>query len=233
MKTYQENVKLDSKLIEKKDLLISSFLPFFHKTIIQNRQNKKNELEKKEKLIEKQISILTQEVNNYINTIYNLLKTHNEEKIYEYSNKIKNYKNINNFKYSNNYMIDLNASLKMYESDFVDIDINEENQIMGETEFNIAEFDKILLKIDKESEEQALINIMIKPNKNFDKKKEFFYGNLFIKNKGQLFTGIFDRNIIHDGYFILGLSLKRIDLKKAIEDNNKFHWKIIIFHKKN
>ena len=57
------------------------------------------------------------------------------------------------------------AFIKFYETDYIDIDVDEDNEIIGEKKFNVEGLNQELnLKLNGEADDEILINLLVNLN---------------------------------------------------------------------
>ena len=232
IKEYKDNLEIDNKIIEKikefASKMIDEFKTFYNKKI----EDKKTNLDIKSQLIEKQLTKINNIRNSYIESFNNFIERDDENGFKEYVEKLKDFKNINAFKYPNNYNIYFSPNLKFYETDFIDIDINENEDIIGEMNFYVEGLEKpLLLKLNGETFDEILINLQIESDKLGDEKDRYFALLLFKKNTNIINLDLEEKMLINET-LVLGKSVVKSGLNTIVDEDNKCHVKLIlsIFH---
>ena len=228
IKVYKKNVELENKFIEKKEEFIYKVINDFRTLISGKYERKKAALEEKNKLIKNQIDNINNVKNTYIDAIDNFIEREDINGFKEYYNKLKKFKDINRYKHKSTFNIYLKPRLKFYETDFIQMDINEYNETIGEIYFNIEEFNnQLLLKFSGEAINEVLINLLIHLENPGEKKQEY-YGCLLIKNKDNIISLSLDEKMVHNETLILGKTIIKSCLSSLIDQHNKCHAKVIL-----
>ena len=228
IKVYKNNVELENKIIEKKEEFIYKVIIDFKNLISGKYERKKAALDEKNKLIKNQIDNINNVKNSYIDAINNFIEREDVNGFKEYYNKIKKFKDINRYKHKSTFNIYLKPSLKFYETDFIQMDINEYNETIGEIYFNVEEINnQLLLKFSGEAINEVLINLLIHLENPGEKKQEY-YGCLLIKNKDKIISLSLDEKMVHNETLILGKTIIKSCLNSLVDQHNKCHTKVIL-----
>jgi len=228
IKVYKNNIELENKLIQRKEEFIYKVINDFKNLINGKYKRKKQALDDKNKLIQNQIESINKVQNTYIDAINNFVEREDMNGFKDYYNKIKKFKDINKYKHNNVFNIYLKPSLKFYETDFIQMDINVYNETIGEIYFNIEDFNnQLLLKMSGEAINEVLINVLIHLENGGDKRQEYF-GCLLLKNKNNIFSIPLDEKMVHNETLILGKTIIKGFLNTLVDQNNKCHIKLIL-----
>ena len=165
----------------------------------------------------------------------NFVETDDENGFKEYKKKLLSYKDVKKYEYWNNNNIFCKPVLNFYETDFIDIEVNEYNETIGETIINIEGLNRELhLKLNGETEDEVLINILINLNafgdENDKNDKDKYQGYLLIINNNNIITVSLDEKMIHNDTLILGRTIIKSGLKTIVNQENKIHFKLILSH---
>jgi hypothetical protein len=228
IKVYKNNVELENKLIGIKEEFIYKVIIDFKNLISGKYERKKAALDEKNRLIKNQIDNISNVKNTYIEAINNFIEREDINGFKEYYNKLKKFKDINRYKHKSTFNIYLKPSLKFYETDFIQMDINEYNETIGEIYFNVEEFNnQLLLKLSGEAINEVLINLLIHLENPGEKRQEY-YGCLLIKNKDNIFSISLDEKMVHNETLILGKTIIKSCLNSLVDQHNKCHAKVIL-----
>ena len=228
IKGYKKNIELESEIIEKKEEFIERIIDNFINFIRRENESKKLDLDDKNRLMKSQVENINIVKNNYIDAINNFIEREDINGFQEYFNKIKKFKDINRYKQKNIYNIYLKPNLKFYETDFIQIDINEYNETFGEVYFNIEGINnQLYLKFNGEAINEVSINLLIFL-KNIREENQKYYGSLLIKNKNSIIILHLDEKMIHKETLILGKTIIKSSLNNLVDQHNKCHAKIVL-----
>ena len=232
IKEYKNNLDKDNKIIEKITEFMTKIMDEYKNFYIKKSQDKKTNLDEKLQIIQNQLTKINNIRNSYIESFNNFIERNDENGFKDYLEKIKEFKNTNEFKYPNNYNICFNPNLKLYETDFIDIDINENDDTIGEMNFYVDGIEKpLLLKLNGETIDEILINIQIESDKLGDEKDRYFALLLFKKNTNIINLDLEEKMLINET-LVLGKSVVKSGLNTIVDEDNKCHVKLIlsIFH---
>ena len=225
---YKEIIEMDGKIIEKKEEFVKKVIDEFKDYYAKKSGEKKDILDKKSNLIQNQLDRINNIRNSYTESLNNFVERDDENGFKEYQQKIKNYKDTNDYQYPNNFDISFNPNLKFYETDYIDIDINEYDENIGEMYFNIEGIEKQLhFKLNGEAIDEVLVNLQIESDKLGDDKDRYFGLILFKKNNKATYLFL-DEKMVHNEILILGRTIVRSGLKSIVDDQNKCHFKLIL-----
>ena len=226
---YKDNIEVENKIYEKKEEFIKKIMDEFKIFYNSKSDKKKYELDIKNQLIKNQINKINNIRNNYINAIDNFIERDDENGFRDYYKNIKEFKDTNRYKYSCDFKIFFKPSLKFYETDFLDIDIHEFDETIGEIFFNMEGMDKQLhLRLNGDVNDEVLINLLIKLDNN--EGKDEYHGFLIIKNEKNITQITLDEKMVHDGILILGRTIIKSGLNTIVDKQNKCHLKLILAH---
>ena len=231
---YKDNISVDIKIIEKKEEFIKKVIEEFKDLYNKKSEDKKKKLNVKNNLIDNQLDKINNVKNTYTESLKNFILREDENGFNEFKTKISNFsKELKKFKYLNNNNIFLKPFLKIYETDFLEISIDEYKETIGEIHFNIEGINRELhLKLNSEALEEVLINLLIDlnafGNEKDNNEKEKYYGIILIKNKSNIICVSLDEKMIHDNILILGRTLIKEGLRSIVNEQNKIHAKLIL-----
>ena len=180
-------------------------------------------------------------INNRIEEIKKI-KENNEEEIEnyihkndlegfnEYHKKIKELQNLNDFKPSDNLEIAFKPQIKFFETDFMDIDIDLNEDMLGEITCKLEGFEpEIKIKFQKQADDEVLVSLFIEMD-NPDENKEKYDGYLITKNKDFISAGQLEEKMYIDKNLILGRTLLRKSFFTLVDENYQSHVKLIFAH---
>ena len=156
-------------MIEKKEDFYKKIIEEFQKSILSKTMSQSTNLSMDVQKIENQLKLIENIKNNNKEALINFVDRDDELGFEEYHNKIKEYKNTEKFKHEDEYEIFINPSLKFFETDFLDIN-NENNKINNnndkkETKNFLKGFSKNIKKIvDEITQKNKKNNIEINNN---------------------------------------------------------------------
>ena len=166
--------------------------------------------------------------NSYIDALTNFVDRDDVNGCEEYYNKIKNFRDINRYKHTNNFNIYLKPNLKFYETDFIQIDINEYNETIGEAYLVVEGINNQLhLKFSGEAINEVIINLLIYLENKITEKQEY-YASLIIKVKNGAILLPLNETMVLNGTLILGKTILKSGLSALVDQNNKCHVKLIL-----
>ena len=228
IKGYKKNIELENKIIEKKEEFIARIVEIFVNYIGKKNESKKHDLAKKNKLMKNQIENINIVKNSYFEALTNFVERKDVNGCEEYYNKIKNFRDINSYKYTNNFNIYLKPNIKFYETDFIQIDINEYNETIGEVYFDVEGINNQLhLKFSGEAINEVIINLLI--NLEYVKaERQEYYASLIIKNKNDVLLLPLNEKMVLNGILILGKTIIKSGLSALIDQNSKCHVKLVL-----
>ncbi len=231
LKVFKNNVLSDVSIMEKKEEFVKTVLDEFKKYFTKKIDKHKMKVT----AINNQLEKINYIRNNYTEMFKNFVETDDENGFKEYKKKLLSYKDVKKYEYWNNNNIFCKPVLNFYETDFIDIEVNEYNETIGETIINIEGLNRELhLKLNGETEDEVLINILIHLNafgdENDKNDKDKYQGYLLIINNNNIITISLDEKMIHDDTLILGRTIIKSGLKTIVNQENKIHFKLILSH---
>ena len=232
IKIFKNNLDIDNKIIQKINQFVTKIIDEFKIFFNKKSEEKKLDLDKKQQLIQNHLNKINNIRNSYIESFNNFIERDDENGFKEYIEKIKDFKNTNVFKYPNNNNIFINPILKFYETDFIDIDINENDDTIGEMNFYVDGIEKpLLIKLNGETYDEILINIQIESDKLGEEKDRYFALLLFKKNNNVIDLDLDSKMLINE-ILILGKSIVKDCINSLVDEQKKCHVKLIlsIFH---
>ena len=225
---YKDTIDMDSKIIEKREEFVKKVIDEFKEYYIKKSGNKRDRLDIKAHLIQNQLDRINNIRNNYTESLNNFVERDDENGFKEYQQKIKDFKDTNDYQYPNNFNLTFNPNLKFYETDYIDIDINEYDENIGEIYFNVEGIEKQLhFKLNGEAIDEVLVNLQIESDKLGDEKDRYFGLLLFQKNNKATYLFL-DEKMVHNEILILGRTIVKSGLKSIVDDQNKCHFKLIL-----
>jgi hypothetical protein len=169
-------------------------------------------------------------------SLNNFVERDDENGYHEYQKKILSLKDVKKFSYlNNNNNIFSKTFLKFYETDYIDIDVDENNETIGEKKFNIEGLNQELhLKLNGETDEEIIINLLINLNafgdENERNESQKYHGYLLINNNCNVIGIFLNEKMIHENVLILGRTIIKNGLKTIVNEENKIHAKLILSH---
>ena len=230
LKEYKTNIEMERKIIDKKEeftkKVTDELKDFFNK----KSMDKKCGLDKKNQIIKKQLDLLYKIKNNYIESFNNFIEREDQNGFKEYHQTIKNLKDINKYKYSYDLNRDFHPELQFFETDFIDVDINQYEEILGEIYFNIDGINKQLhFKLSGQAIDEVFINLQIELN--LGEQKELYYGYLLFNNKKNIIGLNLDQKmVVENKILIIGNTIIKNSLSKILYEENKCKVKLILAH---
>ena len=230
IKEYKDNIDIDNKIIEKKETFVKGVLEEFLQFYSKIFDKKKISLDVKNQSIKNQMERINNIRMSYQESITNFVEREDENGFKEYCQRLNDFKDLEKYKYENDYDINLNPGFKFYETDFMDIDINEYEETIGEIFFQIDGLDKQLhFKLNGEGSDEIYLNLLIEL-KNPSDDKERFYGLLLLKKDNEINSISLDETMNHDKILILGKTIIKNGLRTIVDNNNKCHMKLVLAH---
>ena len=226
---YKNNIELESEIIKQ-------YLDFFNNMIKElenlyhkNIDNKKYQLYIKKQSNQNRLKNIMNYRNNYENIVHSFLYHNDEVGLKAFFSNLNKYKDTSKFKYLNNINIDSIPYFKIYVSEFYETYIKENNENIGEINFNFSEINKIIyFKISLQNNELVFLNLLIELNNLENNNKSKYYANLLVKNKNNILSYPFKENIIQDGFYVISKTLTRETLRNFIDEDNKCHAQLIL-----
>ena len=225
---FKDIIDMDKKIIEKKEEFVKKVIDEFKEYFSKISGQKKDRLKIKEDLIQNQLDRINNIRISYIESLNDFVERDDEYALKEYQQKIKDFKDTSDYQYPNNFNISFNPNLNFYETDYIDIDINEYDENIGELYFNIEGIEKQLhFKLNGEAIDEVLVNLQIESD-NLGDEKDRYYGLILFKNKNKATYLFLDEKMVHNEILILGRTIVRNGLKSIVDDENKCHVKFIL-----
>ena len=236
LSVIMDEIHKNQNKLEMENEIINNYNDFFNNIIkelqnffFQNIDKKKYELFIKKQSLQNKLKNINNYMDNYENIIHSLISKKDEEGFKLFLQKIKKCRDTSKFNDLNNISINLNSSFRIYMTEFYEGDINENNEIIVEINFNINEINKIVyFKISLQNNDFILMNLLIELNNLQNNNQNKYYANLLVKNKNNIISYSFKENIIQDGFLIISKTLKKDILKSFSDDDNKLHAKLIL-----
>ena len=235
LKEYDNNITTDMKVIEKKEEFVKVVLDEFTKYYTKKIEKQNKIIDKKTTALNNQLQLINQIRNSYTESLNNFVERDDENGFKDYQKKILGFKDLKKFKYWNSNNIFSKPFLNFYETDFIDIDINEYNDTIGEIKFNIEGLNRELhLKLNGEADDEVLINLLINleafGDENERNDKDKYYGYLLIIKDYNVIGIPLDEKMLYDDTIILGRTIIKSGLKTIINEQRKLHAKLILSH---
>ena len=229
---YKINTEIEEKIIEKKEDFYKKMVEEFQQLISSKTMAKTTKLSLDKQQIETQLNQIEGVKNNHKEALVNFVERDDELGLDEYYNKIISFKNTDKYKHNDKYEIFMYPSLKFFETDFIDVEIKEyeENigEIIGELDINIDGLDKQpQLRFNQEAIDEILINLQISLD-NLDEDKINYSCYLILKNKNCITSANLNERMVHNGILILGKTIIKNSLKNIVDENHKCHVKLIL-----
>ena len=229
---YKINIEMEEKIIEKREDFFKKMTEEFQGLITSKILNRKTQLSLDKQNLVNQLKHIDGVKNNHKEAIMNFVERDDEYGLLEYHNKIKGFKDTEDFVHNDFFEIDINPSLRFFETDFMDVDIKpyEDNigEIIGELNFDVKGLNKqIQLRFNQEAIDEILINLQINLE-NFDEDKIRYACYLILRNKNLITSAYLNESMVHNGILILGKTIVKNSLKNILDDYNKCHFKLIL-----
>ena len=229
---YKINIEMEEKIIEKREDFYKKMTEEFQGLITSKILNKKTQLSLDKQNIINQLKHIDGVKNNHKEAIMNFVERDDELGLLEYHNKIKGFRDTEPFVHNDFFEIYINPSLRFFETDFMDIEIKdyEDNigEIIGELNFDVNGLNKqIQLRFNQDAIDEILINLQINLD-NLDEEKIRYSCYLILRNKNLITSAYLNESMVHNGILILGKTIVKNSLKNILDDFNKCHFKLII-----
>ena len=222
------DLDIEINILEKKEEFLKKVIEEFKELVLKAIGYKKYNLEIKTKLNQSKLERISNIENSYTDSINNFIERNDENGFKEYQDRIKDLLNFNKIQNIIDNNIDIKTTLNIYETDFIDMDINEYEEVIGDIYFNIEGIDKQLhLRLNGEAIDEVLINLQIELDNNLVDIKDKYYGLLLFKNKNQIITISLDEKMVHDKILIMGKTIMKGSLGNVVS-LNKCHIKLIL-----
>ena len=236
LKEYKNNVSIDIKIISKKEEFIKVVIEEFKKYYTNKIEKQNQRLNYTTSSINNQLEAINQIKASCSESLNNFVERDDENGYHEYQKKILSLKDVKKFSYlNNNNNIFSKTFLKFYETDYIDIDVDENNETIGEKKFNIEGLNQELhLRLNGETDEEILINLLINLNafgdENERNESQKYHGYLLINNNCNVIGIFLNEKMIHENVLILGRTIIKNGLKTIVNEENKIHAKLILSH---
>ena len=229
---YKINTEIEEKIIEKKDDFYKKMIEEFQRIIAAKTMAKTNKLSIDKQQIETQLNQIDGVKNNHKEALINFVEREDELGLEEYHNKVKDYKDTDKYVHNDYYEIFINPSIRFLETDFIDVDIKDydENigEIIGELNINVDGLEKPLqLRFNQDAIDEILINLQM-DLENFNEDKITYSSYLILKNKNCITSANLNERMVHNGILILGKTIIKNSLKNIVDENHKCHVKLIL-----
>ena len=225
---YKNNIELEEKIIEKREEIIIKMIDELRDFSSKKSSEKNFELDIKKKLITNQLDKIYQVKDNYTESLNNFIEKGDEDGFKEYQDTIKNFKDIDRYKFINNFKEVLNPEFKLFETDFIDIEINEKEEILGELYFNIEGINRQLhFQLNGQTYNEILINLQIELNE-LGEEKESYYAFLLLELNNNIIKINLDEKMIENKILILGKTIEKHELFSIVDEEHKCHIKIFL-----
>ena len=229
---YKINIEMEEKIIEKREDFYKKMTEEFQGLITSKILNKKTQLSLDKQNIINQLKHIDGVKNNHKEAIMNFVERDDELGLLEYHNKIKGFRDTEPFVHNDFFEIYINPSLRFFETDFMDIEIKDyEDNIgenIGELNFDVNGLNKqIQLRFNQDAIDEILINLQINLD-NFDEEKIRYSCYLILRNKNLITSAYLNESMVHNGILILGKTIVKNSLKNILDEFNKCHFKLII-----
>ena len=129
---YKINTEIEEKIIEKKDDFYKKMIEEFQRIIAAKTMAKTNKLSIDKQQIETQLNQIDGVKNNHKEALINFVEREDELGLEEYHNKVKDYKDTDKYVHNDYYEIFINPSIRFLETDFIDVDIKDYDENIGE-----------------------------------------------------------------------------------------------------
>jgi hypothetical protein len=229
---YKINTEIEEKIIEKKEDFFKKMIEEFQQNISSKVMKKTNKLNNDKQSIESQVNQIEGVKNNHKEALINFIERDDEIGLEEYYNKVKQFKNTDKYIHNDVYEIYMNPSLKFFETDFMEVDVKDYDEnigdIIGELNFNAEGLNKQLqLKFNQDAIDEILINLQINLD-DLDEDKISYSCYLILKNKNCITSANLNERMVHNGILILGKTIIKNSLKNIVDEENKCHVKLIL-----
>lgn len=233
LENYSDNINSELKVYKNEEDSIVEMIEEFKNIFKEKIEIKKKELQEKSQKIQKRIDDIDKAVNYSEDAIKNFVNNKDEKGIKDYAKKIDSLRKFDELKHPNKFINNIHPKFELYQSKFLEIKINLEDEKLGELDFNIDGLENDLkLKIMNGGVDEALVNLMIQLNDipNEDTKIYPFYANLIAKRSYEYICSLkLDEKMIHGGILVLGKTLIKNSLLEYINRHlHKFTFKVII-----
>jgi hypothetical protein len=236
LKEYKNNVSIDIKILSKKEEFIKVVIEEFTKYYTNKIEKQNQKLNVTTSSINNQLEAINQIKASCSESLNNFVERDDENGYQEYQKKILGLKDVKKFRYLNNINnIFSKAFLKFYETDYIDIDVDEDNEIIGEKKINVEGLNQELnLKLNSEADDEVLINLLVNLNafgdENERNEKEKYDCYLLVNNNCNVIGLCLNEKMIHENILILGRTIIKNGLKTIVNEENKIHAKLILSH---
>ena len=227
---YKINIDIEEKIMEKKEDFYKKMIDEFQKAISSKIMEKSTKLSLDKQKIEVQLNLIEGVKNNHKEALINFIEREDDIGLGEYRDKIKDFKDTDKYEHNDVFDIFINPSLKFFETDFIDVEIQDYDEnigdVIGELNFNIDGLDKeIQLRFNQDAIDEILINLQIN---DFDENQISYFCYLILKNKNCITSAILNEKMVHNGILILGKTIIKNSLKNIIDVDHKCHVKFIL-----
>lgn len=229
---YKINTEIEEKILEKKEDFYKKTIEEFQQSISSKTMKKTNKLNNDKQNIESQVNQIEGVKNNHKEALINFVERDDELGLEEYYDKIKQFKDTDKYVHNDAYEIYMNPSLKFFETDFMEVDIKDYDEnigdIIGELNFNLEGInDQLHLKFNQDAIDEILINLQINLD-NLDEDAVTYSCYLILKNKNCITSANLNERMVHNGILILGKTIIKNSLKNIVDAEHKCHVKLIL-----
>jgi hypothetical protein len=229
LNSYKKNLDVVHKLVETKEEFIKKVLDEFKEFYSKRSQNKLFDVDLKNQLLKNQLDRINNARSKHNETLNKFVENDDLIGFEGYKKEITEYKNTNRYYYPKQYDINLNPKINFYETDFIAMDINEYNEIIGESQFAIQGFEKVLnFRLNGEAIDEVLLNLQFETDKKEDAKDRYFGFLMFQSNDNSITTIGLDEKMEHNEILILGRTIVKSGLKSIVDKDKKCHFKLIL-----
>jgi hypothetical protein len=229
---YKINTEIEEKILEKKEDFYKKTIEEFQQSISSKTMKKTNKLNSDKQNIESRVNQIEGVKNNHKEALINFVERDDELGLEEYYDKIKQFKDTDKYVHNDAYEIYMNPSLKFFETDFMEVDIKDYDEnigdIIGELNFNLEGInDQLHLKFNQDAIDEILINLQINLD-NLDEDAVTYSCYLILKNKNCITSANLNERMVHNGILILGKTIIKNSLKNIVDAEHKCHVKLIL-----
>ena len=228
---YKINYEIENKILEKKEEFFKKMAEELELRFSNRLKTKKENLLMNIERIDNQLKKIDGIKYSHKDALMNFVEREDQKGFNEYLLKVEDFKKTENYVHNDNYGVYLNPSLKFFETDFFEIDIMENEEILAEYKFTIDGLKKQLhFRFNQDAIDEVLINLQIIGDKDeiWDQNNITYFSYIVLKNKNCITSANLNERMFHDGVLILGKTIVKNSLKNIVDDNNKCHVKIVL-----
>ena len=229
LNSYKNNLDVFHKLVESKEEFIKKVLDEFKEFFSKKSQSKLFDVDLKNQLLKNQIDRINKLRNSHNEALINFVERNDLNGFMEYKDKIIGFKDTSQYHYPKVLDMNLYPKINFYETDFIVMDVNEYNEIIGKSEFSIEGLEKPFhFGLNGEAIDEVLINLQLEPD-NKEEAKDRYFGFLLFKNNDNNITSLgLDEKMAHNEILILGRTIVKSGLKTIVDKEKKCHFKLIL-----